>query len=65
MIVGDAYLYGIHIPTGQLTLSLLQEIGFEKTEIKLLRNRGSRWIQSKREGAGTPIGEYWIYGRRP
>ncbi|MBN3928027.1 hypothetical protein [Nostoc sp. NMS4] len=65
VIVGDAYLYGIHIPTGQLTMSLLQEIGFEKMEIKLLRNRGSRWIQSKREGAGTPIGEYWIYGRRP
>ena len=65
VIVGDAYLYGIHIPTGELTLSLLQEIGFEKTQIKLLRNRGSRWIQSKREGAGTPIGEYWIYGRRP
>ncbi|MEH2048925.1 hypothetical protein [Nostoc sp.] len=65
VIIGDAYLYGIHITTGKLTLYLLQEIGFEKSEIKLLRNRGSRWIQSKREGAGTPIGEYWIYGRRP
>ncbi|MFQ4141436.1 hypothetical protein [Chlorogloeopsis sp. ULAP02] len=65
VIIGDAYLYGVHIPTGKLTLLLLQEIGFEKTQIKLLRTRGNRWILSKREGAGTPIGEYWIYGRRP
>ncbi|HEY9800222.1 MAG TPA: hypothetical protein V6D25_07675 [Leptolyngbyaceae cyanobacterium] len=65
VIVGDAYLYGVHIPTGQLTLALLQEIGFQKMETKLLRTRGSRWILSKREGAGTPIGEYWIYGRKP
>jgi DNA modification methylase len=64
VVIGDAYLYGVHIPTGQLTLSLLQEIGFEKMDIKLLRTRGGRWILSKREGAGTPIGEYWIYGRR-
>lgn len=65
VIVGDAYLYGVHIPTGQLTLELLQEIGFDRMETKLLRTRGSRWILSKREGAGTPIGEYWIYGRKP
>lgn len=65
VVIGDAYLYGVHIPTGQLTLALLQEIGFNEMEIKLLRTRGSRWILSKREGAGTPIGEYWIYGRRP
>jgi DNA modification methylase len=65
VIVGDAYLYGVHIPTGQLTLALLQEIGFQKMETKLLRTRGSRWMLSKREGAGTPIGEYWIYGRKP
>jgi DNA modification methylase len=65
VIIGDAYLYGVHIPTGQLTLALLQEIGFDRMETKLLRTRGSRWILSKREGAGTPIGEYWIYGRRP
>lgn len=64
VITGDAYLYGVHIPTGQLTLALLQEIGFDKMEMQLLRTRGSRWILSKREGAGTPIGEYWIHGRR-
>ncbi|MBD3880245.1 DNA methylase [Phormidium tenue FACHB-886] len=64
VIVGDAYLYGVHIPTGQLILTLLQEIGFEKVESKLLRTRGSRWILSKREGAGTPIGEYWICGKK-
>lgn len=65
VVIGDAYLYGVHIPTGELTLALLQEIGFDRMETKLLRTRGSRWILSKREGAGTPIGEYWIYGRRP
>lgn len=65
VIVGDAYLYGVHIPTGQLTLALLKEIGFHQMETKLLRTRGNRWILSKREGAGTPIGEYWIYGRKP
>lgn len=65
VVIGDAYLYGVHIPTSQLTLALLQEIGFDTMETKLLRTRGSRWILSKREGAGTPIGEYWIYGRRP
>lgn len=64
VIIGDAYLYGVHIPTGQLTLTLLQEIGFDNMEIKLLRTRGSRWVLSKRQGAGTPIGEYWIYGRK-
>ncbi|MDQ2100078.1 MAG: DNA methylase [Tychonema bourrellyi B0820] len=65
VVIGDAYLYGVHIPTGQLTLSLLKEIGFDRMEIKLLRTRGSRWILSKREGAGTPIGEYLISGKKP
>lgn len=64
VIIGDAYLYGQHIPTGDVTKQILAEIGFDNLEMKLLRTRGTRWILEKRQGAGTPIGEYEIYGIR-
>ena len=64
VIIGDAYLYGTHIPTGEVMNQMLSELGFQNLEMKLLRTRGTRWILSKRDGAGTPIGEYAIYGKR-
>lgn len=64
VIIGDAYLYGIHIPTGEITRMILDELGFENLEMKLLRTRGTRWLLAKRDGAGTPIGEYAIYAKR-
>lgn len=64
VIIGDAYLYGIHIPTGEVMKDILAEIGFIDLELRLIRTRGTRWILAKREGAGTPIGEYEIYGIR-
>ncbi|MBI4027908.1 MAG: DNA methylase [Verrucomicrobia bacterium] len=64
VIIGDSYLYGIHIPAGDICRRLLEVAGFDSLQQVLLRTRGERWILAKREGAGTPIGEYHIYGRR-
>ena len=64
VIIGDSYLYGVHIPAGDICCCLLEVAGFDSLEQVLLRTRGERWILAKREGAGTPIGEYHIYGRR-
>ena len=64
VIIGDSYLYGVHIPAGDICRRLLETAGFASLEQVLLRTRGERWILAKREGAGTPIGEYHIYGRR-
>jgi DNA modification methylase len=64
VIIGDSFLYGIHIPAGDICRRLMEVAGFDSLEQVLLRTRGERWILAKREGAGTPIGEYHIYGRR-
>jgi len=64
VIIGDSYLYGIHIPAGDICRRLMEVAGFNSLEQVLLRTRGERWILAKREGAGTPIGEYHIHGRR-
>lgn len=64
VIIGDSYLYGVHIPAGDICRRLMEAAGFDSLEQVLLRTRGERWILAKREGAGTPIGEYHIYGRR-
>jgi len=64
IVIGDAFLYGIHIPTAEVTRLLLEHHGFISLKMDLIRTRGARWILSKREGAGTPIGEFMIYGRR-
>jgi len=64
VIIGDSYLYGVHIPAGDICRRLMETAGFESLEQVLLRTRGERWILAKREGAGTPIGEYHIYAPR-
>jgi DNA modification methylase len=64
VIIGDSYLYGVHMPAGDICRRLMEFAGFDSVEQVLLRTRGERWILAKREGAGTPIGEYHIYGRR-
>ncbi len=64
VIIGDSYLYGVHIPAGNICRLLMEAAGFDSLEQVLLRTRGERWILAKRDGAGTPIGEYHIYGRR-
>lgn len=64
IVIGDSYLYGVHIPAGDICRRLMEVAGFDSLEQVLLRTRGDRWILAKREGAGTPIGEYHVYGRR-
>jgi hypothetical protein len=39
----------------------MRESGFENIEIERLRDRGHRWIQAKRQGAGKPLGEFHIH----
>ena len=60
MMIADAALYGIHIATPQILAQMMEEIGFEKVTVALVRERGHRWILEKREGSATGLGEYQI-----
>jgi hypothetical protein len=64
LVVADAALYGVHIPTQKLLASLMEENGFRVIEIETLRSRGDRWVLQKRQGASHPLGEFHIYARR-
>ena len=59
-VVADAALYGIHIETHEHTSLIMREIGFKDVKVKLLRQRGHRWVLSKRDGAKKGLGEYHI-----
>lgn len=60
LVVANAALYGIHIPTEELLGELMKENGFEVMEIKLLRSRGQRWKLAKRDGSKQGLGEFEI-----
>ncbi len=60
LVVANAALYGIHIPTEELLGKLMKESGFEVREIKLLRSRGQRWKLAKRDGSKQGLGEFEI-----
>ncbi len=64
LVVADAALYGVHIPTETLLAMLMQENGFEICKIERLRDRGERWVLEKRQGANKPLGEFHIHARR-
>ena len=63
MMVSDAALYGIHIPTPQWLAKIMVECGFMDVRCDLVRQRGHRWILNKREGSANGLGEYYVYGR--
>ncbi len=60
MMVADAALYGIHIPTPQIIAHLMDHIGFRSIHLDQVRARGERWILDKRDGSRTGLGEYHI-----
>ena len=60
MMVADAALYGIHIPTPQIIGHLMDYIGFRSIHLDQVRTRGDRWILEKRDGSKTGLGEYHI-----
>jgi len=64
MMVGDAALYGIHIPAPQILASMLGQIGFSHATCQLIRKRGHRWILKKREGSQSGLGEYCVAAQR-
>ncbi|PJD98031.1 MAG: DNA methylase [Leptospira sp.] len=59
-VVADAALYGIHIKTHEHTKELMENIGFENVKINWIRERGHRWILSKRDGSDEALGEYHL-----
>lgn len=62
IVVSDAAFYGIHIDTHEFLKRLLDSVGFELTEINLMRTRGERWVLDKRKSSGKQLGEFEIVG---
>jgi len=62
IVLSDAAFYGIHIDTQKFLKILLDSIGFQLTEIKLMRTRGERWQLEKRKSSGKKLGEFEIVG---
>ena len=60
IIVADSALYGIHILTHDILTNIMCNIGFGDVEIVKLRDRGTRWVLDKREGAKDGLGEFEI-----
>lgn len=63
-VVADAALYGVHIKTHEHTKTLMESIGFKNVEIRWMRQRGHRWILSKRDGAKEALGEYHLFATK-
>ena len=64
IMVGDSALYGIHITSQTILGKLMEDIGFHNINIQLIRSRGYRWVQDKREGSATGLGEYCITAKK-
>lgn len=64
MMVADAALYGVHVPSPQILAQIMKDAGFENVSCELVRKRGHRWILDKRDGSKTGLGEYYVYGER-
>lgn len=62
IVLADAALYGVHISTPQLLETCMKEIGFRNLKCDLMRERGHRWVLSKREGSPIGLGEYHLHG---
>ncbi|HLO86808.1 MAG TPA: DNA methyltransferase [Nostocaceae cyanobacterium] len=63
LIIADAALYGIYIPTQEILSEIMKNNGFKINKIDNLRTRGERWILTKRTGS-SKLGEYHIYAER-
>ena len=63
MIVADAALYGIHVPTPQWLSQIMAEHGFVDVQCEMIRPRGHRWKLAKRQGSPQGLGEYYVFGR--
>ena len=63
MMVSDAALYGVHIPTPQWLAQIMVECGFRDVHCEMVRPRGHRWVLRKREGSAQGLGEYYVFGR--
>jgi DNA modification methylase len=58
MAVADAALYGVHISTPQVLARIATEVGFRDVSCTKFRERGERWVLSKRDGSPIGLGEY-------
>lgn len=63
-VVADAALYGIHIETHEHTAEIMRQLGYRNVKVHFLRNRGHRWVLSKRDGAKKGLGEYYVEGEK-
>ncbi|MEA5575006.1 DNA methyltransferase [Anabaena sp. UHCC 0451] len=63
LIVSDAALYGVYIPTHEILSQLMIETGFNIINIENMRKRGERWLLKKRTGSNK-LGEYHIHAKR-
>ncbi len=64
IVVADAALYGVHISAPQFLQSCMKDIGFRNVKCDLMRERGHRWILTKREGSPIGLGEYHLSGAK-
>ena len=51
MMVSDAALYGVHVPSPQWLRVMMVEMGFNSVSCEMVRPRGHRWVLDKREGS--------------
>ena len=63
MMVSDAALYGVHVPSPQWLAQIMASCGFRDVHCNMVRRRGHRWILAKREGSPHGLGEYYLFGR--
>jgi DNA modification methylase len=64
VVVADAAFYGVHVSTPQFLASVMADMGFKAVQCIKLRNRGHRWILSKRDGSPSGLGEYHVVAQR-
>jgi DNA modification methylase len=64
MMVADAALYGVHISSPQILAQIMESVGFKNVICQFVRQRGHRWVLSKRDGSKKGLGEYHVYGER-
>jgi hypothetical protein len=42
----------------------MRQLGYRNVKVHFLRNRGHRWVLSKRDGAKKGLGEYYVEGEK-
>jgi len=60
IMIADSALYGVHISTPQILAKILESLNFRNITCSFVRQRGHRWILTKRQGSETGLGEYHI-----